>query len=195
MEQLILATSNSNKTKEIQSLFPSTFQLINLKEAGIDSEIPEPFQTLEENSNHKAYTVYLLTGMDCFAEDTGLEVDALHGEPGVLSARYAGEPRNDQRNIKKLLLKMDGMSNRNAQFKTVMTLYLNGQKISFEGICKGEISLSPKGTDGFGYDPVFIPTGSKLTFAEMSLDQKNQFSHRKKALYKMIDYLKKLNNP
>jgi XTP/dITP diphosphohydrolase len=189
MQQLILATSNLNKAKEIQSLLPGDFEVITMKEAGIDVDIPEPFATLEENSQHKASTIYLLTGQDCFAEDTGLEVHALNGAPGVISARYAGEPRDDQRNIEKLLGALEGIENRSAQFRTVMTLFMDGTAFQFEGICSGNIIQAPKGKEGFGYDPVFIPDGSTHTFAEMGLHEKNIFSHRKKALMLMIDFL------
>jgi len=189
MQQLILATSNPNKAKEIQSVLPQGFHVITMKEAGLDIDIPEPFSTLEENSHHKAHTIYLLTGQDCFAEDTGLEVDALQGAPGVISARYAGEPRNDQRNMQKLLNDLHNAENRKAQFRTVMTLFWDGRSHQFEGICKGHIIDAPKGSSGFGYDPLFIPEGSTHTFAEMSLEEKNTFSHRKKALVQMIDFL------
>jgi XTP/dITP diphosphohydrolase len=189
MHHLILATSNLNKAKEIQSVLPDGFHVLTMKEAGIDIEIPEPFHTLEENSRHKAQTIYLATGEDCFAEDTGLEVQALNGAPGVISARYSGEPRDDKRNIQKLLHELNGIENRSAQFRTVMTLFLDGKPYEFEGICKGQIIHEPKGTEGFGYDPVFIPDGSNHTFAEMGLQEKNIFSHRKKALVQMIDFL------
>ena len=195
MHPLILATSNPNKAKEIQSLLPGHFEVITLKEAGIEQEIPEPFFTLEENSRHKAFTIYSFTGKDCFAEDTGLETEVLKGAPGVHSARFAGEPRNDLRNMEKLLNELNGETNRKAQFRTVMTLVLNGETHLFEGICKGQITLSPRGTEGFGYDPVLVPEGSTLTFAEMGLEEKNRFSHRKKALFKMIDYLQKTITP
>jgi XTP/dITP diphosphohydrolase len=189
MHHLILATSNLNKAKEIQSVLPDGFHVLTMKEAGIDIEIPEPFHTLEENSRHKAQTIYLATGEACFAEDTGLEVQALNGAPGVISARYSGEPRDDKRNIQKLLHELNGIENRSAQFRTVMTLFLDGKPHEFEGICKGQIVHEPKGTEGFGYDPVFIPDGSNHTFAEMGLQEKNIFSHRKKALVQMIDFL------
>lgn len=190
MHQLILATANIHKAKEIQSILPDGFEVITMKEAGIDLDIPEPFETLEENSATKANTIYLLTGQDCFAEDTGLEVEALNGAPGVRSARFAGEPRSDQNNYKKLLNNLKKQTNRRAQFRTVMTLYWDGKEYQFEGVCKGTIIDKPKGTEGFGYDPVFIPDGSTHTFAEMGLQEKNKFSHRKKALMQMIDFLK-----
>jgi XTP/dITP diphosphohydrolase len=190
MHQLILATANIHKAKEIQSVLPAGFEVITMKEAGIDLDIPEPFETLEENSATKANTIYLLTGQDCFAEDTGLEVEALNGAPGVRSARYAGEPRSDENNYKKLLNELRKHTNRQAQFRTVMTLYFDGKEFQFEGICKGTIIDVPRGSEGFGYDPVFIPEGSTHTFAEMDLAEKNQYSHRKKALMKMIEFLK-----
>jgi XTP/dITP diphosphohydrolase len=178
MHQLILATANIHKAKEIQSILPDGFEVITMKEAGIDLDIPEPFETLEENSATKANTIYLLTGQDCF------------GAPGVRSARFAGEPRSDQNNYKKLLNDLKKHTNRRAQFRTVMTLYWDGKEYQFEGVCKGTIIDEPKGTEGFGYDPVFIPDGSTHTFAEMGLQEKNKFSHRKKALMQMIDFLK-----
>jgi XTP/dITP diphosphohydrolase len=190
MHQLIFATANQNKAKEIQAALPQGFEVLTMKEAGVEQDIPEPFFTLEENAATKAQTIYLLTGQDCFAEDTGLEVEALHGAPGVHSARFAGEPRSDERNIQKLVQELQGQANRNAQFRTVMTLMLDGKQYQFEGSCKGTIIDTPRGNKGFGYDPVFIPEGSTHTFAEMGLDQKNQFSHRKKALMKMIEFLK-----
>ncbi len=160
-----------------------------MKEAGIELDIPEPFETLEENSKHKAITIYQLTKKNCFSEDTGLEVESLNNEPGVRSARYAGETKSDQENIEKLLLHLNGTENRTARFRTVMTLIVNGDVYQFEGICTGKINDKPTGMHGFGYDPVFIPDGSNHTFAEMVLAEKNKFSHRKKALKKMLAFL------
>ena len=193
--ELIFATSNAHKAREIQSLLPQGFRILTLKDAGLEMEIPEPFDTLEKNSYHKAETIYKLTGKDCFAEDTGLEVAHLRGEPGVRSARYAGEPPDDQRNIAKLLSRLEGTSNRSARFKTVITLILSGTVHSFTGICEGSITTNPTGSNGFGYDPVFIPYHSNLTFAEMSLTEKNSYSHRKKALSSMIQFLNHYQNP
>lgn len=190
MHQLIFATSNPNKVKEIQAAMPDAFRVITMKEAGIDMEIPEPFATLEENSRTKASTIYLLTGQDCFGEDTGLEVEALTGAPGVMSARYSGEPVNYKRNYEKLLSEMKGKENRKARFRAVITLVFDGKEHQFEGICNGHIIHEPRGHEGFGYDPVFIPEGSTHTFAEMGMQKKNKFNHRIKALALMIDFLK-----
>lgn len=188
MMTLIFATNNDNKVREINALLPDLVKAVSLKEAGIDRDIPEPYDTLEENALTKARTIHELTGQDCFSEDTGLFVRTLNGEPGVRSARYAdGEPFDD--NIDKLLSKLSGKSDRRAEFRTVMALILDGREYLFEGHCPGEIIKERKGNGGFGYDPVFIPDGSPQSFAEMSLAEKNQFSHRKKALYKMISFL------
>jgi XTP/dITP diphosphohydrolase len=194
LQELIFATSNQHKAREIQSLLPVGYRILTLKEAGLDIDIPEPFSTIEENSLHKAATIYRLTGKNCFAEDTGLEVEQLKGAPGVKSARFAGEPPNDQKNITKLLSELERCTNRNARFKTVITLIINGQEHQFTGICEGVIGYEPIGSNGFGYDPVFLPHPSILTFAQMELAEKNQFSHRKKALSSMIQFLNQLHS-
>lgn len=188
IQELIFATGNKNKAIEIESALPQNFIVKTMKEAGIELDIPEPFETLEENSKHKAITIYQLTKKNCFAEDTGLEVESLNNEPGVRSARYGGETKSDQENIEKLLLHLNGTENRTARFRTVMTLIVNGDVYQFEGICTGKINDKPTGMHGFGYDPVFIPDGSNHTFAEMVLAEKNKFSHRKKALTKMLAF-------
>ena len=190
---LVFATNNPNKIKEIRSVLTDEFTVITLEEAGINIEIPEPHQTLEENASEKSQTIATITGKHCFSEDTGLEVNALNGEPGVRSARYAGEHADSGENINKLLVKMKGKENRSAQFRTVISLILNNNEYFFEGICKGEISLKPKGNNGFGYDPIFKPADSNKTFAEMLIDEKNLFSHRKKAFDKLIGFLKNYN--
>lgn len=170
--ELIFATNNQHKVDEIQSLLDSTFHVNSLKEAGIFIDIPEPHATLEENAVEKAQTIYQLTGKNCFSEDTGLEVDALHGEPGVKSARYAGEDKAFDKNVEKLLFNLKGKSDRSAQFRTVVCLILDGKAHFFEGICRGRIITAPKGEKGFGYDPVFVPDGDERAFAEMSLEEK-----------------------
>ncbi len=190
MMTLIFATNNSNKVVEVRSLLNDGFKILSLEEAGIDIDIPEPFNTLEENAIEKADVIYKLKGISCFAEDTGLEVNALRGEPGVKSARYAGEERSFENNIDKLLDNLKGIRNRNAQFRTVICLTINGKHNIFEGECKGAIISEKRGTSGFGYDPVFVPDGAIKTFAEMSLPEKNIYSHRKKATEKLITYLK-----
>ena len=189
METLIFATNNANKISEIKSLLNNHFIVKTLKEAGITIEIPEPYDTLEENAIEKATVINVLTKQNCFAEDTGLEVLALNGEPGVKSARYAGDLRSSDDNIDKLLLNLRDKKERSACFKTIICLIFNQKQILFEGICKGTIIAGRRGKNGFGYDSIFIPNGAEKTFAEMSLTEKNTFSHRKKAFEKLISYL------
>lgn len=190
MSTLIFATNNQHKVDEIRSVIGSLFTIITLKEAGIDIEIPEPHDTLEANATEKSQTIHRLTSQDCFSEDTGLEVEALNGEPGVKSARYAGEGRDFQQNIDKLLQQLGGNTNRKARFRTVISLILNHREYLFEGICTGTIAEDQKGNKGFGYDPVFIPDGATRSFAEMSLEEKNQYSHRQKAVTRLIQFLR-----
>lgn len=188
--ELLFATSNLHKTSEIRSALPDGFLVKCLSDLSQPvHEVDEPFQTLEENAVHKARSYGAMTGMNCFSEDTGLEVFALGGEPGVRSARYAGEPGDALKNIQKLLASMKDMPDRSAQFRTVIAILIRGEVYCFEGICKGSIIHSPRGENGFGYDSVFIPEGAASTFAEMILEEKNRFSHRKKALHKMIEFL------
>jgi XTP/dITP diphosphohydrolase len=189
MRSIIFATNNQHKVSEIRAVLKDTFQIISLKEAGIDIDIPEPHETLEENAREKSTTIYKITGKDCFSEDTGLEVASLNNEPGVKSARYAGADNDAAKNTEKLLHNLQQETNRQAQFRTVISLMLNGKAYSFEGVCKGVITETPSGTNGFGYDPVFIPEGSTKTFAEMNMDEKNQYSHRKKATAKFASFL------
>jgi XTP/dITP diphosphohydrolase len=189
MNTLIFATNNLHKADEVRAVLAGKWEIRTLLEAGIEKDIPEPHNTLEANASEKSRTIFEMTGRDCFSEDTGLEVDALHGEPGVRSARYAGEGRSFQDNIKKLLDKLRGSANRKARFRTVISLILDGVEFQFEGICNGIIIDQPKGDSGFGYDPVFVPDGDTRTFAEMDLAEKNQFSHRKKAMEKLIRFL------
>lgn len=186
---LIFATNNENKVQEIRNALDDSFEIISLKEAGINQDIPEPHDTLEANAAEKSRTIFDLKGMDCFSEDTGLEVAALHGEPGVKSARYADHDPQFADNIDKLLDKMKDHTNRNARFRTVISLILNGKEQQFEGICEGTITRHRSGTGGFGYDPVFIPAGATRTFGEMTIDEKKQYSHRAKALAKLTDWL------
>jgi len=189
MNHLIFATNNKHKIDEIRTVIGSKFNIITLAEAGINIDIPEPHDTIEENAAEKSTFIYNLTKKDCFGEDTGLEVEALNGEPGVKSARYAGEGRSSLDNINRVLQKLEGSSNRNAQFKTIISVIINGIQTQFEGICKGRIIEELKGTDGFGYDPIFIPDGSNKTFAEMTMEEKSIFSHRRKATDKLIEFL------
>ena len=189
MRTLIFATNNQHKVAEIRAVLGNRFHIITLQEAGIDIDIPEPHDTLEANAQEKSQTIHRLTGQDCFSEDTGLEVPALNGEPGVKSARYAGDVRSFDANIDTLLGKLKGKTDRSARFRTVISLILGGEEYRFEGVCPGRIIDERKGNEGFGYDPVFVPEGSDRTFAEMSMEEKNKFSHRKKAMEKMIAFL------
>lgn len=190
--KIVFATNNQHKVDEIRSALPDTFSIITLKEAGIEIDIPEPHDTLEENAAEKARTIFNLTKTNCFSEDTGLEVYSLDNEPGVHSARYAGEKRSFDQNIEKLLIKLGNASDRRAKFRTVICLILEGKEYFFEGVCEGVINRERRGGQGFGYDPVFIPDGSEKTFAEMSLPEKNLFSHRKKATDKLVTFLNTL---
>ncbi len=194
METLVFATNNPNKVKEVKTLLDDHFKIKTLSETGISIDIPEPHDTLEENAEEKAWVTYKLTGCDCFAEDTGLEVKILNWEPGVKSARYAGENRSFEDNINKLLLALKGKKDRSASFRTVICLVIKGSKILFEGICKGTIIADRRGVNGFGYDPIFVPEGAEKTFAEMPMWEKNNFSHRKKAVEKLIAHLKTLDS-
>jgi len=187
--KIIFATNNKNKVEEIKHLSHQKFQIFTLQEIGIDIDIPEPHDTLEANATEKSSTIYKLTNEAVFSEDTGLEVHALGGAPGVKSARYAGEGRNMQDNIDKLLQELKDKPTRAAQFRTVVSLIIGGKEYQFEGICKGHITNEMDGTNGFGYDPVFIPEGSNTTFANMDITEKNKFSHRKKAVQQLIDFL------
>lgn len=189
MHTLIFATNNRNKVAEIQSLVGPDFDIIPLKEAGIEIEIPEPHDQLEANALEKATTIFKLTNQDCFSEDTGLEIAALGGEPGVKSARYAGEDRDFQANIDLVLSKMTGLENRAAQFRTVICLIWKHQTYYFEGICRGQILTGMQGENGFGYDPIFVPDGAAKSFANMTMEEKNQFSHRQKAVTQLFKFL------
>jgi len=189
MIQLIFATNNANKVGEIQNAIGSQLEVISLKQAGIDIDIPEPHDTLEANASEKSQTIYRLTAQNCFSEDTGLEVAALGGEPGVKSARYAGEEKSFSANIEKLLTNLNNHNDRRARFRTVISLIWENKEYFFEGTCEGSIIAEPRGEKGFGYDPVFQPLGSELTFAEMDMAAKNKFSHRKKAADKLVIFL------
>lgn len=192
--RLIFATNNKHKVDEIRTVVPGNLEIITLKEAGIDIEIPEPHDTLEENATEKSSTIKKLTGSNCFSEDTGLEVYTLNGEPGVKSARYAGEPVSFEKNISLLLSKMMGKPDRRARFRTIISLLLDDKEYFFEGICEGKIIDEKRGNEGFGYDPIFIPDGSSKTFAEMPMEEKNRFSHRKKATDKLVTFLNNLTH-
>ncbi len=187
--KLIFASHNEHKTTEIRQLLPPDIQLLSLNDLNYHDEIEESAATLEGNALLKATHVFTLFKLPCFADDSGLEVEALDNRPGVYSARYAGEPKNDDRNIAKLLDDLKESTNRSARFRTVITLILPTTSLSFEGIIEGEITHEKKGSNGFGYDPVFQPIESSITFAQMSMEQKNTISHRALALEKMISFL------
>jgi XTP/dITP diphosphohydrolase len=191
--KLIFATNNQNKVAEIKAALTQGLEIITLKEAGIDIDIPEPHNTLEENATEKSTVIHNLTKQNCFSEDTGLEVAALNGEPGVRSARYAGDDANNKNNIALLLQNMQNKSERNAQFKTVISLILDDVEHQFTGICTGKIIQEEVGEMGFGYDAIFVPDGDEKTFAQMTMEEKNKYSHRKKALAKLIDFLNNYN--
>ncbi len=187
--KLIFATQNENKAQEIQSLLPEYFKIITLKDIRCFDEIPETAETLEGNSLLKASFISETYNLNCFADDTGLEIEALDNRPGVYSARYAGPEKSAAANINKVLLELEGKTARNAQFRTIITLILNSSTFTFEGIVRGEIISEKRGENGFGYDPIFVPEGEVRTFAEMSLEEKNMHSHRARAFQKMIDFL------
>lgn len=188
--QLVFASNNKNKILEIQSILPDTIKILSLDSIGCHEEIPETAETIEENAILKANYVTRNYGYDCFADDTGLEVDSLNGEPGVYSARYAGEQRNADDNMNKVLERLSDKNDRRAQFKTVIALNLNGKQHLFTGIAKGEITVEKTGNQGFGYDPIFKPEEYRETFAQLSLDVKNKISHRGKATQQLINFLK-----
>lgn len=189
MNTIIFATNNQNKVSEVKRIVLGKFNIISLTEAGIDIDIEEPFDTLKENAKQKAKVIYELSHQDCFSEDTGLEVKSLAGEPGVKSARYAGEARSFENNIDKLLSKLADTTDRSARFRTVICLMWKENTLFFEGICRGSILSERRGSSGFGYDPVFVPDGSVKSFAEMTMSEKNVFSHRRKAIEMLTDYL------
>ncbi len=190
MTTLIFATNNKHKVAEIQAAIGAELEVVSLAEAGLEVEIPEPYPTLEENARTKSQTIYTLTGKNCFSEDTGLEVPALGGAPGVKSARFAGENSTAGENNLLLLQRMKGITDRHARFRTIVSLIWEGVEYQFEGICEGTLLQESSGTAGFGYDPLFKPTGSERCFAEMTLEEKNTFSHRKKAAAKLVAFLR-----
>jgi XTP/dITP diphosphohydrolase len=189
---LIFATSNAHKVKEINSVMPEGYTVQSLKDIGFTGELPETHETIEENSLEKAQYLAEKLGVTCFAEDTGLEIEALDGRPGVYSARYAGPQATFADNVSKVLSEMQGKANRRARFKTVITYFSGGKYVQFTGLCEGTILTEPRGVDGFGYDPIFVPTGCNLSFAEMRLEEKNLYSHRRKAVDAFLLYLKDL---
>jgi len=187
--KLIFATHNKNKVLEVKGLINQNINILSLSEINFTDEINETAKTLEGNAILKAQTIFKKTKFDCFADDSGLLIEVLGGEPGVYSARYAGEPKNDEENIIKVLKNLNGIENRNAQFKTVLALIIKGNEYLFEGIMEGTITHKKMGTHGFGYDPIFMPNGYSKTFAELTLDEKSKISHRALALNKMIKFI------
>jgi XTP/dITP diphosphohydrolase len=195
MMKLVFATNNDHKLKEINHVLGNSFTLLSLKEINITGDIPEDSPTLEGNALFKAKYIHLATGLDVFADDTGLEIEALNGDPGVHSARFAGDHKDFSANTKKVLKLMEGKKNREARFRTVIALIMNGNEYIFEGTISGKIGLEEKGTGGFGYDPIFIPEREKLTFAEMSLNEKSRISHRARAFEKLKMFLDQISTP
>ena len=190
--KIVFASNNKNKIQEIQSMLPEKIQIISLESIGCFEEIPETADTIEGNAIMKANYISQKYGFDCFADDTGLEVDSLNGQPGVYSARFAGEQRNADDNMNKLLIELTDQSNRNAHFKTVIALNFKGRQYLFTGIASGEIIFEKMGCGGFGYDPIFKPSGYENTFAELSLEIKNEISHRGKATKLLFEFLQNL---
>lgn len=191
--KLVFASNNKNKIAEIKQMLPAEIELLSLQDIGCTEDIPETADTIEGNAILKANYVTEKFGYNCFADDTGLEVDALNGAPGVYSARYAGEQKNDKDNIQKLLQELGQNTNRSAQFKTVIALNIEGNQHLFTGIAKGVITTKEHGEKGFGYDPVFQPEGLDVTFAQLDMAEKAQLSHRGKATHELIDYLHQIN--
>jgi XTP/dITP diphosphohydrolase len=193
--RIVFATNNEHKVSEIRTAVGEKLQIVSLREAGIDIEIPEPWDTLEANATEKSSTIHRLTGDNCFSEDTGLEVDSLNGEPGVHSARYAGEHRSFDANIDKLLTRLGDNADRSARFRTVISLIWREKEHLFEGVCEGDILREPTGGAGFGYDPIFVPKGDTRSFAEMSAEEKNHYSHRRKAADQLVAFLRNATQP
>ncbi len=186
---LVFVTNNQHKLQELQAILGDEFRLLSLKDIGCNEDIPEEQPTLEGNASQKSHYIFNKFGYNCFADDTGLEIDALNGEPGVYSARYAGEEKSAEANMEKVLHKMAKINRRKARFRTVISLIINGKEDLFEGVVNGEILFSKKGGSGFGYDPIFQPDGFEKSFAEMGMDEKNKISHRGRAVQKLVNFL------
>ena len=193
--KLVFATNNNNKIKELKSLISDSIELMSLRDIDCLEDIPETSDTIAGNALQKAKYVFDNYGYNCFADDTGLEIESLNGEPGIYSARYSGEEKSAENNIKKVLSKLDGFNNRNARFITVIALIIDGKETLFEGIVNGKITTFKSGNEGFGYDPIFQPEGYSVTFSEMSMEKKNKISHRGKAVKKLIKHLTSLQPP
>jgi len=191
--ELIIASQNQNKLVEFKKILGDKINLFSLSDIGLNQEIPENEKTIKKNAMFKAKFVNTQTGKNVFADDTGLEIDSLNGEPGVYSARYSGVERNSDKNIELVLTKLKNKSNRNSRFKTIISLILDGKSVNFEGVVEGKITEEKRGNNGFGYDPIFQPNGYSSTFGEMSLKEKNKISHRSIAINKMVQYLKENN--
>lgn len=191
--ELIIASQNQNKLVEFKKILGAKINLFSLSDIGLNQEIPENEKTIKKNAMFKAKFVNIQTGKNVFADDTGLEIDSLNGEPGVYSARYSGVERNSDKNIELVLTKLKNKSNRNSRFKTIISLILDGKSVNFEGVVEGKITEEKRGSNGFGYDPIFQPNGYSSTFGEMSLKEKNKISHRSIAINKMVQYLKENN--
>ena len=191
--ELIIASQNQNKLVEFKKILGDKINLFSLSDIGLNQEIPENEKTIKKNAMFKAKFVNIQTGKNVFADDTGLEIDSLNGEPGVYSARYSGVERNPDKNIELVLTKLKNKTNRNARFKTVISLIIDGKSVNFEGVVEGKITEEKRGCNGFGYDPIFQPNGYASTFGEMSLKEKNKISHRSIAINKMVQYLKENN--
>jgi XTP/dITP diphosphohydrolase len=194
MKKIIFATNNAHKLEEIREILKNEFEIVSLKDIGFSGDIPETGATLKENASQKSHYIYERYGVDCFADDTGLEVEALNGAPGVYSARYAGENCSYEDNVNKLLKELEGIENRKAAFKTVISLILDDKEYFFEGRVDGIITKEKHGSGGFGYDPVFLPDGYEQTFAEMPLDLKNKISHRGRATEKLVEFLRTITH-
>ncbi|MCO7186356.1 non-canonical purine NTP diphosphatase [Tenacibaculum sp. IMCC1] len=191
--KLVFATNNLNKLAEVQKMLPNSIELLSLKDIDCFDDIEETATTLEGNAKIKANYITEKFGYNCFADDTGLEVEALNGEPGVYSARYAGEPANAENNMQKLLTMLNNKTDRNAQFRTSVCLNLDGKQFLFDGVCKGTILTSKQGEQGFGYDPIFQPEGYNKSFAEMTSEEKNKISHRGLAIQQLVAFLKSIS--
>jgi len=191
--KLVFATNNLHKLQEIKHLLGDSIELLSLKDINCDEDIPENQETIEGNAAEKSFYIWNKYGLNCFADDTGLEIEALNGEPGVYSARYAGEEKSPGKNMDLVLQKLSEIKNRKARFKTVISLVIDGRETQFEGIVNGQILEEKRGKTGFGYDPIFQPDESHLSFAEMPMDEKNKISHRGRAVQKLVDYLTHLN--
>jgi XTP/dITP diphosphohydrolase len=192
MKNLVFATSNPNKIKEANDLLPADLEVKGLKDIGCTEDVPETSPTIQGNALQKARYVFENYKVNCFSEDTGLEIDALNGEPGVYTARYAGEARDKEANMAKAIASLEGKSNRGAQFRTVIALIIDGEEHTFEGIARGTIAMQKQGTEGFGYDPIFIPAGFDRSFAQMTQAEKNEISHRGQAVRKLVKFLRTL---